>query len=1097
MLKKRLNKIIVFFMVLVIVMNVSVVFDRVSDRWFLEVGQEAEAVVKNYFTFSGPLILQKDNGTTLTAKFDGKGDISIVDRVVSGSVTFKYNLTSAYDYNKIDTFYVSIDRNGEGIGVNHPYYNVNYSLDKTSGEKTISFRFNLDDPVSANDNLSYTIWMNYASSYRIQWDYEVEYRIGAEGFMDLAQDKPYISNGNNPPTITRISPTQNETLSIVNNCTPSMTVSDPDGDTLTCKYYVDSIEKETKTVSNTTTAQIVTFNMLDTSTLSDGNHTFKFEVSDGKDAPVSQSVDVIVDNSPPVISSNTSFNSDETSITISGLATDSFTAVDSLQYRYTVGNSASNWVSDKSLKIGSLSPNTIYTAKFEAKDSVGNISKTEKQIYTKAQTPQISINKDSIKENSMELLINDSNPITTKYQIMIGSNYVTGAGTVTPSPEWITTTNKKITVTGLPQNTQYPIKAKAKNDEAVETAFSTQTNGTTLAKPPANIELVKSINFMKITWNAVSGAAGYDVETDGKAFDVGTALSYTHSGLQAETSHSYRVRVRNAGGTGAWSDYVNGTTLPYPPETPTITDTSTTQSAITISWDAVAKADSYEIETDGKIIDAKLNTTYTDEGLEPDSLHKYRVRALNAGGPSEWSAYKEISTLPTPPEVPENLKGIPTMKNITLSWEAADRAEGYELDVDSRICKVETGTSYIHDGLSANSSHTYRIRAWNRGGKSDWSSDQTITTWPEIPATPTNIMATAETDAITVTWYSSPYAESYDLQVDEKEAVNSKETSYTNKGLIPGTKHTYKIRAKNISGDGQWSKPVEISTLPMEATTTTGAAILANIAAVVTNKSVTLAWQAIETNAQYEIEVDGVVSDNGRDTMYNHTGLEPVSFHTYRIRTKNANGNDQWCAVLALSTLPNLPGAPSNVKALAANTQIELSWTKEESIAYEVEVDGNAVDAGEVASYIDDKLKPGTAHTYRVRGKNITGVTAWSDSITKSTTSPTYEVECKNGVEFNFSLLASNVQDFGELTFAVTYNPEELEVDDLCEFTAGKETTTGKIPGTNITVKYTEGRIEFTVDESITAGTTWTGEVSTIVFKPKIAGKANINFSIE
>ena len=1104
MLKKRLNKIIVFFMVLVTVMNVSVVFDNLANGHFLEFGQEAKAVVKNYFTFSCSESIPKDspdNGKYVTAKFDGNGDISIVDSVVSGSVTFKYNLQSAYVRNTINSFYVRVDRGGEGLGVNYPGYFSTYYLDGTSGDKTLSFRFYLDDPLSTYDNLKFTIYIDYCSSYKIDYDYIV----GAERVINFAENKPYISNGNNPPTITKISLTEKETLS--KNYFPSMTVSDPDSD-MVCKYYVDSILKGTATASNTD--QQVFFDVLDTGTLKDGEHIFKFEVSDGKDAPVSQSVVVRIHNYPPAISPNTSFTSDETSITISGSASDSITKEESLKYKYTVqdtsgknvGDKVPNFISAKSLKIASLLPNTLYNAKFEVMDEAGNIAKIEKQIYTKAQTPQISINKDSIKENSMELQINDSNPATTKYQLMMNSSYVTGVGTLTSSPEWITTTNKKITVTGLTQNMQYTIKAKSINSEAigVETAFSTQITGTTLSQPPANINLVKGINSIKITWNAVSGATGYDLEIDGSSnpLELGTSLSYTHSGLQADKPHLYRVRVKNAGGNGPWSKYLGGSALPNPPETPKITDTKTTQTTVTISWNAVANASGYEVEADGEPIATDSKTTYTDEGLNPDSLHKYRVRAKNAGGESEWSAVTEISTLPIPPEVPANLKGKPTRDNITLTWEATERAEGYYIEMDGSNREVKLVTSYIFEGLTANSSHTYRIRAWNRGGKSDWSSYQTITTWPEIPPTPNNIMATAETDAITVTWYSSAYAESYDLQVDENKTVNVKETSYTNKGLLPGTKHTYKIRAKNISGDGLWSKLVEISTLPQENTTTNESAILANIAAVVTNKSVTLAWQAVTSNAQYEVEVDGVVSDNGKETVYNHTGLEPVSFHTYRIRTKDVNGNGEWCAVLALSTLPNLPGAPSNVNAIAANTQIKLSWTKEESIAYEVEVDGKVVNAGEVAGYIDNGLKPGTAHTYRVRGKNITGVTAWSDSITKSTTSPSYEVECTKDMEFDFSLLASNVQDFGGINFVVTYNPKELEVIDLCEYTADKDTTTnGKISGTNILVKCTEGRLEFAVDESITAGTTWSGEITTIVFKPKIDGKVSINYSIE
>ena len=889
------------------------------------------------------------------------------------------------------------------------------------------------------------------------------------------------------------SPLENEILSKGKGCIPSITVLDPDGDTLTCKYYVDLVEKESKTISNTATAQQVDFSALDVNTLSDGKHTFKFEVSDGKADPVTMSVDVIVDNSPPVIG-NVSVAANDTSMNISNSATDTVSDAASIQYRYTVGSTVSNWGGNAPYTIGSLTPNTVYYVKCEARDEAGNVSLVERNIRTKAQVPQITISNN--KENTLDLSINDINPAATQYQISIGSKYVSASGNLIFSPEWITVPGKKITVTGLTENTQYNFAVKAKNEDGIETA-STQKAGTTLALPPkVNIEK-KGITYTTLIWEAVSGVTGYEIEADGTILSNGTATTYTHSGLQAETSHTYRIRVINAGGTGRWSDIAQAATYPNPPETPMITETYTTQSAITINWDAVDKATGYDIETDGKTINTGINTTYTDKGLNPDSTHKYRVRAINDGGSSEWSAYKEISTLPNPPEIPGNLTGKPAMKNITLAWEVPDRAEGYELEVDGRIIQVETNT-YIHEGLSTNTSHKYRIRAYNKGGKSQWSEPVTVTTWPDIPSVPTNIMATAEQNSITLTWYSSSYAESYDLQIDGKTTVNTKGMSYTNENLIPGTEHSYKIRAVNISGNGEWSNPIEIATLPQEeSSSTTGAAIIANLAAVVTNKTVTIVWQAVEANAQYDIEVDGVVVDNGKDTIYNHTGLKAETFHTYRVRTKNVNGNGQWCAVLALSTLPDLPGAPSNVNVTVTDTQVQLTWTKEEGISYEVEADGESINVGQVSSYTDENLAPGTSHTYRVRGKNITGVTAWSDSITKSTTSPSYELECTKDQEFDFSLLAANVQDFGDITFVVTYNPEELEVMDLCEFTAGKDTATGAISGTNISVTVKEGRIEYKVNESINPGTAWSGEISAIVFRAKTDGKVQVTLNIE
>ncbi|EMS70435.1 fibronectin type III domain-containing protein [Ruminiclostridium cellobioparum] len=1103
---KRARKIITFFLLLNIFISVS--FGNIENGYFVEFGQDVKAASINsvnfrinnysdkicdYWEYGNPPY-PVDVVGSLRANLTGKITAAItgnnnqvyfsVKAIAGDYSTDYYNTGLRTGINSGTTIKIKVfDSTGYQLSECYLYFN-----NPTPNTGTL-YSLNHDD-ISGTVSLPYSI----PHGTRLIFSADISVWVGDSKYFGEVytpyNEFEYVWN--DPPTI--ISTIKgNGTLSKLNNFTPSMTVSDPDGDTLTCKYYIDSVWKETKAISNTATPQLVNFNALDISTLTDGKHTFKFEVSDGIYDPVTKSVDVIVDNSPPILGT-VNITADATSMNITGSATDTVSDAASIQYRYTVGSTVSNWVNNTSYTIGSLTPNTVYYVKYEARDKAGNVSFVERNIRTKAQVPQISFNNN--KENSLDLSINDSNPAVTQYQISTGSRYVNASGILTSSPEWITVPGKEITVTGLTENTQYNFAIKAKNDEGIETT-ATQKAGTTLALPPkVNVDK-KGITYITLKWEAVSGATGYEIEADGKISSNGTATTYTQNGLEAETSHTYRLRVINAGGTGRWSEVVQAATYPNPPETPVITETYTTQSAITINWDEVDKATGYEIEADGKIISTDLETTYTDEGLQPDTSHKYRVRAGNDGGSSEWSAYTEISTLPNPPEIPGNLTGRPAMKNITLTWEVPDRAEGYELEIDGRILQVETNT-YIHEGLSTNTSHKYRIRAYNKGGKSQWSEPVTVTTWPDIPFVPKNIMATAEQNSITLTWYSSPYAESYDLQVDEKTTVNTKGMSYTNENLTSGTEHSYKIRAVNISGNGEWSNPIEISTLPQEeSSSTTGAAIIANLAAVVTNKTVIIAWQAVEVNAQYDIEVDGVVFDNGKDTVFNHTGLKAETFHTYRVRTKNVNGNGQWCAVLALSTLPDLPGAPSNVNVTVTDTQVQLTWTKEEGISYEVEADGESINVGQVSNYTDENLAPGTSHTYRVRGKNITGVTAWSDSIMKSTTSPSYELECTKDQEFDFSLLAANVQDFGDITFVVTYNPDELEVVDLCEFKAGKDTATGAISGTNISVTVKEGRIEYRVNESINPGTAWSGEISAMVFKAKVDGKVQINFTIE
>ncbi|WP_168736015.1 fibronectin type III domain-containing protein, partial [Cohnella fermenti] len=177
-------------------------------------------------------------------------------------------------------------------------------------------------------------------------------------------------------------------------------------------------------------------------------------------------------------------------------------------------------------------------------------------------------------------------------------------------------------------------------------------------------------------------------------------------------------------------------------------------------------------------------------------------------------------------------------------------------------------------------------------------------------------------------------------------------------------------------------------------------------AAVVTNRTITLSWDTVAPDAQYEVEVDGKITDIGTDTTFHHGGLQAEEFHSYKIRWKNAEGTSQWVAVLSLSTLSNPLDGQMQVEAFATNNSIELRWDKVNgATGYDIEIDGDAVVEGTGSSYTHSELSSGTSHMYRVRAKNETGVTAWSDAIVKSTTSPTYQVKATKDKTFSLSIL--------------------------------------------------------------------------------------------
>ncbi|WP_066494852.1 fibronectin type III domain-containing protein [Abyssisolibacter fermentans] len=876
---------------------------------------------------------------------------------------------------------------------------------------------------------------------------------------------------------------------------PTVKVSDPDSDTLTLKYYIDnsSQPRDTKIITNTQTQHVVTFDALNLSSIGEGKHTLKFTADDGSDV-VQEIINITVDIVSPNIDS---FNvvPQAGSIIVSGSATDTASGLHGTPYRYTVGDKISSWISSSTYNCTGLTPNSLYNVKLEVRDRVGHISDKHQNIYTKVQKPNIILN--NATEESITFSIQDNNPLSTEYQIKIGNQYLDQSGSLTATANWIILSEKMLEINGLSSNTKYGIIATAKNHDGLQ-EISNTFNAMTLAQPPF-IEVNNERKSIELSWNPVPYALGYDIEVDGAVVENGTFTNYTHSGLDRDTFHTYRIRVRNSGGTGRWSRIYEEYTLPFPPTTPQNIKTVLSQEEIEISWDSSLRVENYELEVDGSIVNNGCETTYIHEDLEPDSEHKYRVRAVNRGGESEWSELLTVASLPYPPETPTNIIVNKTKNSITLNWDEMERAEAYELEVDGFIIDNGKETVYVHENLEPLSGHRYRIRAKNRGGKSAWTSQLDITTHPEKPDIPVNIMATSDETSISVTWYKPPHTESYDLEIDGRVVTDIKETLYKHSGLTPDTKHVYRVRAKNVSGMSDWSSPVTMFTLPKIEEGEENFA-LANVIAVVTNEDITLSWDAVAANASYKIEVDGEIKDNGEETVFIHSGLEANTFHSYKIKVVKEDGKENWCGVLTLSTLPNIPDAPHSLTGIPTHNSIELRWERiDGGSGYDLELDGETISINDInqLNYIHDNLEPGTSHTYRLRAKNITGVTAWSSALVLNTTNPMYTINANEGMEFDLSLLANNVQDFTELKFVVTYNPEELEIIDLNKYAANKNITSGKIEGTNMNVQLSSGKIEITVDESLVPGTSWSGEITDILFKAKVSGNININFIVE
>jgi hypothetical protein len=264
-----------------------------------------------------------------------------------------------------------------------------------------------------------------------------------------------------------------------------------------------------------------------------------------------------------------------------------------------------------------------------------------------------------------------------------------------------------------------------------------------------------SATQIALSWNDIySDEDGFRLErsTDSIVFTPIAPLpanttNHVDTNLLPNTFYAYRVAGFNSGGDSYYSMTVNATTLPLPPFTPSaLSATATSPSQINLSWSDNSNNETvFEIERSTDRLTFNLIATvpagtnsYADTGLAETTQYRYRVRATNSGGSSDYSNEAATTTLAsTLPATPSNLTlQAVSSSQINLAWQDnAGNEFQYFVEMATggaaflQIAQLGADAhSYSAMGLNSNTRYTFRVRCSNNVGHSGYSNTPNIKT---------------------------------------------------------------------------------------------------------------------------------------------------------------------------------------------------------------------------------------------------------------------------------------------------------------------------------------------------------------------------------
>ena len=343
----------------------------------------------------------------------------------------------------------------------------------------------------------------------------------------------------------------------------------------------------------------------------------------------------------------------------------------------------------------------------------------------------------------------------------------------------------------------------------------------------------------------------------------------------------------------------------------------------------------FDIECAHEFLEEVVSPTYDNEG--------YTLHTCTKCGYSYKDNYTPALKLTELTGVKVKTQGT---NSLTLAWDKNANAKGYIIEQYkggkwTQIAKTSSNTAvtYTVNGLKADTTYTFRIKAYVISGESEIYSDYVrIAGKTRIPNVAKFTGSTVSDSAVKLDWSKNDKATGYVIEQYRggkwtalATTKNNTTLTFTVKGLAEGTAYSFRIKSFRKTGS---------TTDFSEYTAIKAATLLDGVSnfkvASTTGSWITLEWAKNDKATGYAIEqYKGgkwtVIATTKNNTTLKFTvkGLKNDTTYSFRIRAyKTAGGSNVYSDYVRIAGKTRIPNVAKFTGSAVSASAVKLDWSK-------------------------------------------------------------------------------------------------------------------------------------------------------------------------